>query len=105
MENQVISDGQLSASTEWNAQLSSAQGRLHHPRSWSSGTNNVNQWYQVDLRSPTTRVAGVATQGRGDHPQWVTRYKLQYSNDGVNFHYYTEQGQTADKVTNHSQIS
>ena len=28
----------------------------------------------------------------------MTKYKLQYSDDGVNFQYYKEQGQTTDKV-------
>jgi hypothetical protein len=46
-------------------------------------------------------VTRVATQGRnGGYTQWVKRYKLQYSNDGVKFQYYREQRQTADKVTN-----
>ena len=100
MENGAISNGQLQASTEWDAYLSVPQGRLHHPRCWAARINDVNQWYQIDLRSQYTRVTAVATQGRGDHPQWVTRYKLQYNNDGANFHYYRENGQAADKVGN-----
>ncbi|XP_078357479.1 uncharacterized protein LOC144642389 [Oculina patagonica] len=97
LENGAIPDGQLSASTEWDAILSIPQGRLGSPRSWSARTNDVNQWYQVDLGSKYTKLTGVGTQGRGDHPQWVQKYKLQYSNDGVNFQYYWEQGQAAEK--------
>ena len=67
-------------------------GRLRSPRSWSAGVNDVNQWYQVDLGSEYTKVTGTATQGRGDHPQWVTKYQLRYSENGVNFNYYQEQG-------------
>jgi len=45
------------------------------------------------------KVTRVATQGRYSvYNQWVTKYKLQYSDDGVNFQYYKEQGQTTDKV-------
>ncbi len=99
LENGAIPDGQLSASTEWDAILSIPQGRLGSPRSWSARTNDVNQWYQVDLASKYTKLTGVGTQGRGDHPQWVQKYKLQYSNDGVNFQYYWEQGQAAEKVS------
>ena len=48
----------------------------------------------------------MATQGRnynrrwppGSHSQWVKEYKLQYSDDGVNFQYYREQGQPTDEV-------
>ena len=46
-------------------------------------------------------MARVATQGRnynpswpyGSHNQWVTKYKLQYRNDGVTFQYYKQQGE------------
>ena len=34
----------------------------------------------------------------GAHIQWVTSYKLQYSDDGVNFQYCRGQGQNIDKV-------
>ena len=77
------------------------RGRLHIKRtgsdrgSWSASQNNANQWIQVDLIGQLTRVTGIATQGRysqNDIYQWVTSYNLQYSNDGVSFQYYTEQG-------------
>ncbi|XP_078357455.1 uncharacterized protein LOC144642352 isoform X3 [Oculina patagonica] len=97
LENGAIPDGQLSASSEWDHNLNIPQGRLGSPRSWSARINDVNQWYQVDLGSKYTKLTGVGTQGRGDYPQWVQKYKLQYSNDGVNFQYYWEQGQAAEK--------
>ena len=92
MENGAIPDGQLGASTEWDANLNIPQGRLHSPRSWSARVNDANQWCQVDLGSEHTKVTGTATQGRGDYPQWVTKYKLQSSKDGANFNYYQEKG-------------
>ena len=106
MENGAIYDRQISASSEWSATHAASQGRLHfqavrHPwraGAWSARTNNVHQWLQVDLGNQNTKVTRVATQGRTDYNQWVTRYKLQYSDDGVNFLYYTEQGQSVDKV-------
>ena len=36
------------------------------------------------------RVKGVATQGRQDSNQWVKRYTLSYSVDGIRYHYYKE---------------
>lgn len=103
MENFAISDGQISASSEWSSTLAAFLGRLHLKRSsgkagsWSTRANDDNQWLQVDL-GRHTKVTGIATQGRNGYPQWVTKYKLQYSNDGVNFQYYREQGQTTEKV-------
>lgn len=45
-------------------------------------------------------MTGVATQGRrsSNANQWVTKYKLQYSDDETSFKYYREPGQASDKV-------
>ena len=99
MENGTISDGQIRASSWLDAKHSAIQARLHcDAGSWSAFNSDVNQWLQVDLGSHYTKVTRVATQGRNDAAQWVTKFKLQYRNDGVNFKYYREQGQTAVKV-------
>ena len=104
MENGLISNSKISASSQWDGNHAAIQGRLHFKKSgskqgaWSSRTNDGNQWLQVDLGSQHTRVTGVATQGRNGADQWVTQYKLQHGNDGTNFQYYRQQGQTNDKV-------
>ena len=119
MQSGAVPDVQISASSEYDANHAAIQGRLHFKESrvkkgsWSARTNSINQWLEIDLGIQSTNVTRVATQGRnyeyseqwagGDVPkdnykQWVTKYKLQYSDDGVNFQYYREQGQTRDKV-------
>ena len=114
MENGFISDAQLSASSRWNDFEGADRGRLHltevwdpHLRSgaWIAKTNDINQWLQIDVLSLNrkyVRVTRVATQGRDSTAyggvQCVKTYKLQYSNDGVNFQYYKENGQTTAKV-------
>ena len=107
MQNGEIPDGQLSASSEWDANHAARQGRLNFQAvpgkagSWSAKRNDVNQWLQVDLGAQYNKikVTGVATQGRNGYSQWVNKYTLQYSNDGVNFQDYKEQGQSTIKVT------
>ena len=105
MQSGVISDGQISASSEWDGHLAATQGRLNFKHAgikvgaWSSRTLDTKQWLQVDLGSYYTRISRVATQGRNSYDQWVTEYQLQYGNNGVNFQYYREQGQTTNKVT------
>ncbi|XP_068736771.1 EGF-like repeat and discoidin I-like domain-containing protein 3 [Montipora capricornis] len=99
-------DSQLNASSQWDSNHALSQGKLNYQETkenagaWVAGQDNSNQWLQVDLGSQK-RVRTLATQGRnyspdwphaGSHAQWVTKYKLQYSNDGVNFQYYQEQG-------------
>ena len=109
MENGAILDRQITASSQWDDNHAPFQGRLYFQATgkkqggWSAAQGNSRQWLQVDLGSQFAKVTRVATQGRnGGHTQWVTSYKLQYSNDGVNFHYYREQGQIADKVMSNS---
>ena len=112
MESREITDRQITASSEYDANHAAHQGRLHFREtskkagSWSVNQKNLNpsQWLQVDLNQ-LTKVAGVATQGRnntnlwqGDHRQWVTRYKLQFSEDGLTFQYYREKGQISEKA-------
>ena len=58
----------------------------------------MNQWLQIDLANQHTKVTRIATQGRNAYNQWVTKYKLLFSDNGVNFHYYKEQGNVAIKV-------
>ena len=105
MENGLISDGQLSVSSQWSALHGATRARLHiksPPACWAALRKDANQWLQIDvlgLDRKYTKVTRVATQGRYDCcDQWVTKYKLQYSNDGKNFQYYKEQGQNTDKV-------
>ena len=104
MESGAISDGQITASSQWDANHAAMQGRLHFKAGggkqggWSARRNDANQWLQVDRTNRDIRVTHIATQGRNAYGQWVTKYKLQYSNNGVHFQYYREQGQSAVKV-------
>ena len=102
MESGQISDSQISASSWYDDYDSARMGRLYNQErsgAWTAATNDTNQWLQIDLGSYYARVTRIATQGRyGVYTEWVTEYKLQHSEDGVNFQYYREQGQTTDKV-------
>ena len=70
-----------------------------------AGTSDQRQWLQVDLHDEESLISRVATQGRNHNAswdlassQWVERYKLQYSNDGLEFEYCYEQGKGTAKV-------
>ena len=103
MESGAIFDAQITASSQWDDNHAPARARLNTKLTgikkggWSSRKCDLNQWLQVDLGSYTT-VTRVATQGRNGHDQWVTKYGLQYSNDGVIFHFYQEPGENSAKV-------
>ncbi|PFX33163.1 Neuropilin-2 [Stylophora pistillata] len=105
MESGAIKDAQITASTQWDDNHAPQRARLNMKLTgvkrgaWLSRVKDLKQWLQVDLGSYTT-VTGVATQGRNGHwpEQWVTKYRLQYSNDGVNFHYYKEKEDNSFKL-------
>ena len=102
----MISDGQMSASSQWDDNHAASQGRLHFQGasgkggSWKARRNDIHQWLQIDLRNQQTKVTGVATQGTIHQNQWVTKYRLQYGEDGEKFHCYREQGENEDEVRN-----
>lgn len=105
MESGLIKDAQITASSQWDGKHVPVQARLNFPESggkrggWIASKNDLNQWIQVDLGS-YTRVTGIATQGRGIayYHQRVTNYKLEYSDDGLTFHYYKVPGESSPKV-------
>jgi len=68
---------------------------LDSDTAWVAGgffTPGVDHWLQFDLGSSLT-VSGVVTQGRANiglptfAPEWVTSYKVQYSNDDLNWNW------------------
>ena len=103
MENGAVSDEQISASSQKDDNYAANRARLNMKISgikqggWLPLTSDLNQWLQVELGGYTT-VTGVATQGRNGYDQWVTKYKLLYSYDGVTYHLYKERGENSGKV-------
>ena len=97
MENGLIADGQITASSHLNGSHEPFLARLRlrpvplgRIGAWASLYNDLNQWLQVDL-GLQYNVSRIATQGREDIGQWVTKYKLQFSEDGVMFYNYTDE--------------
>ena len=98
-------DSQITASSVFNNKHAGPNARLHFKGSenplryagWAAGVKNTNQRLQVDLQQ-TTRAIGIATQGRHDLDLWVTRYKLQYGDDGQTFRVYKRNGDISDTV-------
>ena len=90
MESRKITDGQITASTEFNSAHGATNGRLNFKAgggktgAWSARTNDVHQWLQVDLGAKT-EVTGIQIQGRQDADQWVTSFTISYSSDGTTY--------------------
>ena len=105
MESGAIPNARLSASSQKNGASGPGRGRLHAKESvalagaWVANTNDLDQWLQIDVGNHNNNFTHVATQGRNAFSnQWVTFYHLQFSDDGVNFQYYRDEGQAHNKV-------
>ena len=105
MESQVISDAQITASTQLNNDNSAKFARLNLG-GWVTRGADPRQWLQVDLGTYSS-VTSVATQGvslRGWRKCWTASYHLQYSDDGIIFYFYKEPGETLPKVYTENNI-
>jgi len=97
IEDGRIPDSALTASTIHSVNHAAKFARLNlaapsgKAGSWCAKKNNVNQWLQIDLGTPTT-VTKVATQGRQDASEWITSYSLSYSLTGSFWVQYTVRG-------------
>ena len=95
MENGEISDDQITSSSYFYGAYNygAANGRLNFVRgsyrtgAWSSQTNDLNQWLQVDFQRSTI-VTGISTQGRQDDEQFVKSYTISFSDDEKIFNCY-----------------
>ncbi|XP_072018223.1 uncharacterized protein [Amphiura filiformis] len=99
IEDGRISDSQMTASSEYDSNHGPSNARLNRAAQsgtsggWNPEYQDTNPWIQAALGVPT-RVTGVLIQGRQDCcPQWVTKFKVQYSNDGQNWAYVLQENQ------------
>ena len=90
MKNGRIPSRAITVSSKWDIYHGPSRARLQIPQrgryrgAWSARHNNQYQWIRIDFRRPV-KVLAVASQGRSDASQWVTRYYLSYSFDGIHF--------------------
>ena len=109
LESGLVTNQQMTASSSYNKYHGPSNARLNFAAArgktgaWSAGTNDQNQWLQVDfLRN--VKITKFATQGREECcSQWVTKYKLAYSvYDSSTFQTYQEN--EVDKVQRMSRV-
>lgn len=105
LENGQVPDAAFSASSNpANHGPERARLNIHAASSktgaWSAKTNDVKQWLQIDF-GELVRVTKVATQGRQDSDQWVTKFSLSYSMDGMHWAAYKENSVTWVSVTSY----
>lgn len=96
-QNKRIPNKAFSASTIYNRWHAAWLARLHNlPRGrwvgcWIPRHMNHRQWIQVDLRR-FYKIVKVATQGRYNAKQYVTKFVVKYSLDRIRWLPYTKKG-------------
>jgi hypothetical protein len=81
----------MTASSDYGGIYVCINGRLNNAAGSWLPSSFSDMWLQVDLLN-TTYVKGVATQGRHDYNQFTQQYQLSYSDDGVAWTIYKEEG-------------
>lgn len=103
MQSYAIPDSSVTASSMLWAFAKAGNGRLHlistpgeNDGGWIAEPNKEeNSWFQVDF-GRWTKVTAISTQGRqGFFFNWVTKYGVSYSYDGIFFMDYKENGEVA----------
>ena len=87
MRSGKIPNSAITASSSWDRYhvpwLARLKKHFRRPyaNAWCAKVNNKYQWIQVYMGSPK-KVKKIATQGRRDANQWVTKYYITFSLDG-----------------------
>ena len=89
MEDKRIREGDISASSYYNANLAPWFGRLNHLYAWMARTRNTKQWLKINF-GYVTQFRGIASQGRSNSNQWVTSYVVTFSRYGNTYVTYKE---------------
>nr|XP_046259072.1 discoidin, CUB and LCCL domain-containing protein 2 [Scatophagus argus] len=108
LESGGVADTQLSASSVWEWSNMVGQHSVWAPSGarlkkmrlpWAPSQSDQQQWLQIDLKREK-RITGITTTGTTlrEYQYYVSAYRVQHSNDGLQWHIYREANSTQDKV-------
>ena len=83
MEDRSIPDDRVTASSQWSNLYQPSDARLNLHRYWFPASGYQDSWLQVDMGTESVQIEGVITQGEPHTNTYVTKYKVQYSLDGI----------------------
>lgn len=89
MENKIIPDGNIRASSTRDKYHTAKEGRLNGPRAWCSG-KETSPYLEIDFGRRLYNVTCLATQGSVLDNKWVAAYALSYNLGGSLFLPYEE---------------
>ncbi|XP_054159088.1 neuropilin-2-like [Oppia nitens] len=103
-----IHDWQLSDSSSNNhhqkdPNCNTRYARIHQwpGRGWCPNPNSTYNYLQIDLGYETA-INGLVTQGRADGKSWIRSYRLMFSTDANQWHYYNQKQTVLANRDSHS---
>ena len=97
-------DDRIRASSEYNSDHSVKGGQSNkimennHSSAWCASASDKNPWIEVSFPE-NYLITGVSIQGSGDCNQYVTKFRVLYSNDGINYLNFSEFEGNSDNTT------
>ena len=99
-------DGKIKSSSDYNSNHDVRGCKLNkimpseHSSAWcaSDSEKDKNPWIQVNF-GKRLLITGVSIQGRADSNQYITKFRVLYSNDGTNFSHISEFTGNSDNTT------
>lgn len=100
MEDRSITDSQITGSSfrsDGDKTYKPENGRLNNRPvgrvggAWCADKSDSSKYLQINLKKEMT-LSGISTQGQSDEANWVVKYNIQHSKDGVNWVRFKEFG-------------
>ena len=89
-----VTNDQFTASS-LDTKLDAVKAVLNQEEAWVPVINGQDQWLQIDLHRQIL-VSGVVIQGRPDIKEWVTRYQVEYAQDGLSWETVTDESASTE---------
>ena len=77
-------DDEITTSSDYGSSLVKQNCKLNGSNSWLAADNDKNGYIQVNLRKGFN-ICAISIQGRNETSQWVTKFRVLWSPDGIEY--------------------
>ena len=96
--------GQLASSSIHTMSFNSPFVRMNEPNCWAANYHDNDPWIEVDFLAPT-KVCSIDSLGRENKNQYVKTFTVSFSNDGLNYQFYEEDGHRKVMLPSEAEVS
>ena len=77
-------DNEITTSSDYGSGLEKQNCKINGPHCWLAADKDKNGYIQVNLRKGFN-ICGISIQGRNGSSQWVTKFRVLWSPDGLEY--------------------